>query len=334
MVHHSQRLVEVEIAPFQVSVIIPVYNAAAYVTQAVESALAQPETAEVLLIEDGSPDGALEVCEELAGKYDKVMLLRHPNGENCGAGASRNLGMRNAKFDYIAFLDADDYYLPGRFAAASEIFRLDPACEGVYEAVAMQVESGEGMERWQAAGKSTSQLQTISPGIPPEDLAEVLIKGNKGYFHIDGFVIKKGVLEKSGLMNEHLRLHQDTEFIQRVAFTSRLLPGRLDTPVAMWRVHPANRISAPRSLAVQYRDRMKYWRSLYTWVRQHGTPQQKQMVREGIFSFNRAQKFHPFSHQLLPSRMILWFRQFRLLAWPRLLIDDLTQKLGTKPRRV
>jgi len=143
-------------------VIIPVYNAAAYLTQAVESALAQPETAEVLLIEDGSPDNALDVCEELAGKYDKVRLLRHPNGENRGAGASRNLGMRNAKFDFIAFLDADDYYLPGRFAAASKIFRLDPACEGVYEAVAMQVESADGMERWQAAGKSASQLQTMS----------------------------------------------------------------------------------------------------------------------------------------------------------------------------
>jgi glycosyltransferase involved in cell wall biosynthesis len=80
----------------QVSVITPVYNAASFVTQAVESALQQPETAEVLIIEDGSPDNSLEVCQELAKKYEKVKLLRHPNGENRGAGASRNLGMRNA----------------------------------------------------------------------------------------------------------------------------------------------------------------------------------------------------------------------------------------------
>lgn len=143
---------------FTVSVIIPVYNAAAFVSQAVESALAQPETAEVLLIEDGSPDNALEVCEELASKFEKVKLLRHPNGENRGAGASRNLGMKNVKFDYIAFLDSDDYYLPGRFSVASKVFRLDPACEGIYEAVAMQIESVEGMDRWQAAGKSDRQL--------------------------------------------------------------------------------------------------------------------------------------------------------------------------------
>ena len=98
----------------EISVIIPVYNAAAYVRQAVESALAQPEVREVLLVEDGSPDNALEVCQQLAAEHQRVILLHHPNGENRGAGASRNLGMRNAHFPIIAFLDADDYYLPAQ----------------------------------------------------------------------------------------------------------------------------------------------------------------------------------------------------------------------------
>ncbi len=77
LVHHSQRLVEVQMREFKFSVIIPVYNAAAYVRHAVESALAQPETAEVILIEDGSPDNALEICENLASEFEKVKLLRH-----------------------------------------------------------------------------------------------------------------------------------------------------------------------------------------------------------------------------------------------------------------
>ena len=51
---------------FKVSVIIPVYNAAPFVRQAVESALAQPETAEVVLVEDNSPDNSLEICQQLA----------------------------------------------------------------------------------------------------------------------------------------------------------------------------------------------------------------------------------------------------------------------------
>lgn len=312
--------------------IIPVYNAAAYVTQAVESALAQPETAEVLLVEDGSPDNSLDVCRALASKYDKVRFLQHPNSENRGAGASRNLGMQSAKSDYVAFLDADDYYLPGRFSKTIHVINENHGCEGVYEGVAMFVEPGAGMERWQAAGKSASHLQTVSASVSPENLAEALIEGSAGYFHMNGLAIKSSVLQRSGLMNERLRLHQDTEFIMRLAMTTKLLPGSLVQPVAMWRVHPSNRISAPRSLATQYRDRMKYWRSLYGWVRQNGTTEQQRLVREGIFSFNRAHKFHQFSRQLLPGRLILWARQLRLIAYPRLVIDHITQRLHTSSR--
>ena len=99
-----------------VSVVIPVYQAAAFVEQAVESALAQPETGEVLLVEDGSGDGSLAECERLAAGDGRVRLLRHPNGENRGAGASRNLGIEQSTCPLVAFLDADDYYLLGRFA--------------------------------------------------------------------------------------------------------------------------------------------------------------------------------------------------------------------------
>jgi len=310
---------------FKVSVIIPVYNAAAYVRKAVESALAQPETTEVLLIEDGSPDNALEICEQLASEFEKVKLFRHPNGENRGAGASRNLGMREAREEFIAFLDADDYFLPGRFRQAVTLFDSDPDCEGVYEAAGMYIDSEEGIARWNSSGKSANALQTMSFGIPYENLAKILIDGSVGYFQLNGLVIKREVLQRSGLMNEHLRLHQDTEFIMRLAMTAKLLPGRLDEPVAMWRVHTGNRISAPRSLAVQYRDRMNYWRSLYRWVRENGTLNQQQMVREGIFSYNRATKFHAFSRRILPTSVIIFVRQLRLLAWPQLFIDQIAQ---------
>ncbi|MDD2522759.1 MAG: glycosyltransferase family 2 protein [Anaerolineaceae bacterium] len=325
-VHSLNGCTILRLSKINVSVVIPVYNAAVYVSQAVESALAQPETAEVLLVEDGSPDNALEVCEDLANKHDKVKLLRHPNGENRGAGASRNLGMRAAKKEYIAFLDADDYFLPGRFRQALELFNANPDCEGVYEAVGMLVDGSESLERWQLAGRRVKDLQTMSDSISPKDLAEVLIKGSDGYFHLDGLIIKKGVLQRSGLMNENLHLHQDTEFIMRLAMTARLLPGKLDEPVAMWRVHQENRISAPRSLTMQYRDRMRYWRSLYQWVRQNGSPKQQQRVRAGIFSYNRATKFQTFSKRILPIRVIIFGRQLRLLAWPQLIFDHLASK--------
>ena len=88
-------------SPFTISVIIPVYNAERYLERAVASALEQPQTGEVILIEDCSPDGSLAICEKLAAAHpDKVRLLRHPDGKNHGAGPTRNLGIRAAQHPF------------------------------------------------------------------------------------------------------------------------------------------------------------------------------------------------------------------------------------------
>ncbi|MGZ5284046.1 MAG: glycosyltransferase family 2 protein, partial [Kaistella sp.] len=76
----------------KISVIIPVYNAAAFLRKAVESALKHTAVAEVLLIEDASPDHSLEICKELVSENQKVKLFQHHDLGNHGAGASRNLG--------------------------------------------------------------------------------------------------------------------------------------------------------------------------------------------------------------------------------------------------
>lgn len=268
---------------FRVSVIIPVYNAAAFVTQAVESALEQPETAEVLLIEDGSPDNALEICEKLASKYEKVKLLRHPNGENRGAGASRNLGMKNAKYDYIAFLDADDYFLPARFKVAKEIFTSDPNCEGVYEAIGMHVEDELGLLKWKQAGKSDETVKMVKEIISPEELGKALISGGKGHFSLDGLVINNEVLMKSGYMDETLRIHQDTNFIIRLALVCNLLPGRLDRPVTMWRVHQNNRVSEPKPQKQKQADRMKFLQATYKWCKGRSFIDEKNILVKNLF---------------------------------------------------
>lgn len=64
---------------FNISVIIPVYNVAKYFRESVKSALVFDEVGEIILIEDNSPDNAIEVCLQLEKKYDKVKLFRYPN---------------------------------------------------------------------------------------------------------------------------------------------------------------------------------------------------------------------------------------------------------------
>ena len=293
--------------------IIPVYNAADFVTQAVQSALDQPETAEVILVEDGSPDDSLEVCQELAAKYNKVRLFRHPGGANRGAGASRNLGMKNSSCEYIAFLDADDFYLPGRFTVAKKIFDGDPTCEGVYEAAGMHVEDEEGYRRWQDAKKSENRLQTITRRLTPEALPRALLTGDSGYFILDAFVIKRSVLEKSGYMIETLRLHQDTHFIIKVACVARLLPGRLDEPVSMWRVHEHNRISAPRSDEQKYRDRMLFWKALYRWLKGKGIRDFQQMTMNHMVLHTIGEaRFNKALSRLFPKAVL---RLSQLVQW-------------------
>ena len=108
-----------------ISVIIPVYNASAFLKKAVNSALQFEEVKEILLLEDCSTDDSLEICRKLAEENTKIKLFQHPDKGNHGAGASRNLGLSKASQDFISFLDADDYYLPNRFKAENELFKND-----------------------------------------------------------------------------------------------------------------------------------------------------------------------------------------------------------------
>jgi len=264
----------------QISVIIPVYNAEAFVREAVESALAQPETAEVVLVEDGSPDGSLAVCMELAEKHPTVRLYRHPNGANRGAGASRNLGILKSRFEYIAFLDADDFYLPGRFSTARELFALDPTLDGVYEAIGTHIEDQAGNKQWRATGKPANYLTTIKQRIAPDHLFEKLCGEYIGHFSLDGLVVKRTVFERAGLFDEHLRLHQDTAMMYKLAGVARLAPGSLDQPVAMRRVHAHNRITAPRPPADVYEKRMLLFDTVWQWARRNLPPEKTRLLLE------------------------------------------------------
>jgi GT2 family glycosyltransferase len=285
------------------------------------------------LIEDNSPDNSLEVCRELAEKYEKVRLLRHPDGGNHGAGASRNLGMQHARYEYIGFVDADNFYLPGRFTRTEQVFAEHPDCEGVYEAIGIHAENEKALERWQASGRHpVDQLITVSNGIEPDQLGMELIKGNQGSLTLDGLVIRRDLLAKVGLMATQLKLHQDTEFILRCALSGRLFPGSLDQAVAMEGVHENNRFSAPKSQAREYRNRMAGWMSLYRWAKVHARPLEVQQIRTSILQYTRSHKyFTRFPRHLFPTRLVWGTRMLRLFIYPEVLVDSL---LVPKPKLV
>ena len=90
----------------KISIIIPFYNVEKYIRQSLESVEKQTfENIEVILVDDGSSDGSLEIAEEFVKQNDNFHLYRKENG---GQGSARNLGMKYATGDYIMFLDSDD----------------------------------------------------------------------------------------------------------------------------------------------------------------------------------------------------------------------------------
>jgi glycosyltransferase involved in cell wall biosynthesis len=108
-------------APRTYSVVIPVYNAGRTLGGAIESALAQTlPPMEILVVDDGSTDSSLAVAEAFAGR------IRLFSGPNAGPSAARNRGVREARGEWVAFLDADDLWEPGYLAAADEHLAAHP----------------------------------------------------------------------------------------------------------------------------------------------------------------------------------------------------------------
>ena len=112
----------------RLSVVIPTWNRAGLVGDAVESALGQEGgDLEVIVVDDGSTDGTVEVIERRFGK--SVKLLRMVTRK--GVGAARNEGVCQATGDLLAFLDSDDLWLPGKLKAELEVLERFPDAEAI-----------------------------------------------------------------------------------------------------------------------------------------------------------------------------------------------------------
>lgn len=112
----------------KISYIVPVYKVEQYLSQCVESILAQIYSDfEILLVDDGSPDGCPALCDELAAKDSRIVVLHKENG---GLSDARNAGLKKATGDYVVFIDGDDFWirndsLKKLVAIASEHKELD-----------------------------------------------------------------------------------------------------------------------------------------------------------------------------------------------------------------
>ena len=89
-----------------ISVVVPVYNVAKYLKKSIESIVNQTYTnLEIILVDDGSKDESGDICEDYSLKDSRIIVIHKPNG---GLSDARNAGIKQAKGEYMSFVDADD----------------------------------------------------------------------------------------------------------------------------------------------------------------------------------------------------------------------------------
>lgn len=223
-----------------VSVIMPVFNAAPFVTEALESIWAQPYAPrEVLVVDDGSTDASADLVAGIRAEHRELQLLRMP--ENRGPGAARNAGLAQARGELITFLDADD-----RMAADRLSFQVAYLSERAAIDVVVGTEAIE-----------------LAPGVrPPAWLG--LPRGPRPRYYQMSMMARRTAFERVGSFDESFRMGSDHEWMCRAAALG-IRTALVDRVLLVRRLHGRNltyrtddmRRAMERVLLKSARDRIR-----------------------------------------------------------------------------
>jgi glycosyltransferase involved in cell wall biosynthesis len=248
-----------------VSVVIPTYNRAHYLPEAIDSVLAQsyPDV-EIIVVDDGSTDHTAQVMERYIGK---VTYQRKQNG---GVASARNLGLQFAHGEFVAFLDSDDICLPQRIAAQIACFIQVPdavICSSDFSAFneskvlevshiatyykivadtpggldaiysSRQTLSNDGIH-WSVLGSDASI------GILVGSVYEHLAWGN--FIHPPTIMVRRAAIDAAGVFDESIPIATEHDWLLRVCRTGRA--AYLDSPLILYR-YSGEQLSSPKHTA-------------------------------------------------------------------------------------
>lgn len=218
------------------SVIIPVYNGASTIKRAIESVLAQTWPAhEVIVVDDGSTDSS---AQEMSGFEGRIRYIRQ---DNAGVSAARNNGANHAAGDWLAFLDADDWYYPDRLRLHAEWIMRDSNLDfltGDYDYVRLDGSRISGsMEKHEAGRAMLRKAAGANEAIMSEDEFETFVADHFGDTHTLS-VPRKKFLELGGYPLGY-RVCEDVFFLTRLCAASRRA-GIVCVPLAAYLIHDAS----------------------------------------------------------------------------------------------
>jgi glycosyltransferase involved in cell wall biosynthesis len=188
------------------SILIPCYNASRWVAATLESALAQQDTpCEVILVDDGSDDESLHIARRYEARGVRII-----SQDNAGASAARNRALREARGDFIQFLDADDLLSSGKIAA--QLAMLETCPPGTLATCS-----------WGRFAKNPAHANFVDEAVF-RDFAplDFLLLGAKSgaMMHPSAWLVPRKVAERAGPWNESLSLNDDGEYFCRVVLAS------------------------------------------------------------------------------------------------------------------
>lgn len=205
-----------------VSVTIPFLNSERFIAEAIESVIAQTYTQwELLLVDDGSTDRSKEIAREYAAQSpERIQYVMHPGHRNCGLASSRNLGVRNSKGEYLAFLDSDDVWLPHKLEKQIRLIGANPEAGMVYGLT-------EYWYDWDSNRETThaNEIPPLAPGgklyFPPALFKSCYPLGPYGAPCTCSYLIRRDAFERIGGFVESfnprtLQLYEDIAFLTRV----------------------------------------------------------------------------------------------------------------------
>ncbi|HKY60806.1 MAG TPA: glycosyltransferase family A protein [Gemmatimonadota bacterium] len=254
----------------RVSVIMPFYDTRPeFMREAIESVLSQTfRDWRLLLVDDGSAEGSSSVARSYASIHDaKVIYLEHPGHRNRGQSASRNLAIEHARGEYLAFLDADDIWLPHVLEEQVGLLTAHPEAGMLY---------GNTLYWHSWSGDPASRDLDYVPylGIPsgtvvdPPRLVPLLLGGKAAVPCPSAVTARRAAVEQvGGFVESAPRPNEDQFFFAKMGLHFPVLVS--DRCWTLYRQH-AGSVSGPQSAVYQRENRNTYLNWLDSYMLAHG----------------------------------------------------------------
>lgn len=247
-----------------VSVIIIAYNGEAFLAQAIDSVLAQTfQDFDLLVVDDGSTDRTRQIADAYRMARRRVRVLAHPDGGNHGMSATRNLGLSQARGEFIAFLDADDVWVPEKLEQQVAILRAQPDVGLVYgRARIWRSWCGDGDDFYYDLGVAPDQAHA------PPTLFRKQLRNVDQTPTSSGAMMRAGAVFAAGGFEPAFR----SMFEDQVFFAKLLLRTPAWVSSATWfnyRQHPASATARSAARGADEGARLKYltWLADYLYAR-------------------------------------------------------------------